>query len=207
MKLIDRLRQSVVRRHANVFLRADFSGLGSATQLSEALRSLQSEGILNRLGPGVYAKTFGPSAEERISLIKETYRKFGYCVISVSSTLNKFDVYLVGARRHPTKIVIDGKEVHVRLATVDAPILPNNVEWLPTLEVAEYIENLAKVYHIRFRHGPMEEWSEAVTRVAGGNATTDKARGLLVRLKQRKVLNDRQFARLITNLGREQRHV
>jgi hypothetical protein len=39
-----------------VFLRTDFSGLGSEAQLSRALRSLVAEGAIVKIGIGVYAK-------------------------------------------------------------------------------------------------------------------------------------------------------
>ncbi|MBO2959219.1 S-adenosylhomocysteine hydrolase [Burkholderia pseudomallei] len=39
-----------------MFVRADFAGLGSATQVGRALRSMLADGVLVRLGLGVYAK-------------------------------------------------------------------------------------------------------------------------------------------------------
>jgi hypothetical protein len=57
MKLEDRMLRSVKLRAGNVVLRSEVSGLGSATQVSEALRSLQKKGVLVRIGTGVYAKT------------------------------------------------------------------------------------------------------------------------------------------------------
>ncbi|WP_248114051.1 DUF6088 family protein [Ralstonia pseudosolanacearum] len=40
-----------------MFLRAEFAGLGSTAQVGRALRSLMADGVLVRLGLGVYAKT------------------------------------------------------------------------------------------------------------------------------------------------------
>ncbi len=56
MKLEDRMRLSIRRRAGHVILRADVSGLGSASQVSHALTVLQDKGELVRLGAGVYAK-------------------------------------------------------------------------------------------------------------------------------------------------------
>jgi predicted transcriptional regulator of viral defense system len=57
MKLEDRMLRSVKLRAGNVVLRSELSEMGSATQVSEALRSLQKKGVLVRIGTGVYAKT------------------------------------------------------------------------------------------------------------------------------------------------------
>jgi hypothetical protein len=57
MKLIDRLARSVKLRPGNIVLRGDVVSLGSASQVSEALRELQRCRVLIRIGTGVYAKT------------------------------------------------------------------------------------------------------------------------------------------------------
>lgn len=56
MTLRDKLRKSVSRRKANVFLRAEFANMGSEAQLSRALRNLVAEGAVVKIGVGVYAK-------------------------------------------------------------------------------------------------------------------------------------------------------
>lgn len=73
--------------------------------------------------------------------------------------------------------------------------------------VAHVAHDDAKIYRIRYRRGAIENWGEAVTRAAGDDVKTDKTRGLLIRLKQRNVLNAAQFTRLIVNHLREQPHV
>jgi len=57
MKLVERMLRSIRRRNGNVILRAEVSRLGSATQVTEALRTLQEAGVIVRIGTGVYAKT------------------------------------------------------------------------------------------------------------------------------------------------------
>ena len=56
MSLRDKLKTSLRKRKADVFLRADFAQMGSEAQLSRALRELVDEGTIVKLGVGVYAK-------------------------------------------------------------------------------------------------------------------------------------------------------
>jgi pyridoxine 5'-phosphate synthase PdxJ len=57
MKLEERMLKSIKLRNSNIILRADVAKLGSASQVSEALKSLQKKGVIVRIGTGVYAKT------------------------------------------------------------------------------------------------------------------------------------------------------
>lgn len=57
MKLEERMLKSIKLRKSNIILRADVAKLGSASQVSEALKSLQKKGVIVRIGTGVYAKT------------------------------------------------------------------------------------------------------------------------------------------------------
>lgn len=84
MKLEDRMLRSVKQRVGNVVLRAELAGLGSPSQVSEALKSLQSKGVLVRIGTGVYAKTRKSSVTGSIipagsleSLSAEALQKMG----------------------------------------------------------------------------------------------------------------------------------
>lgn len=52
----ERIRRSVLRRKADVFIRADFDRFGSPAQITRALRRLVDSGLLVKLGVGVYAK-------------------------------------------------------------------------------------------------------------------------------------------------------
>jgi hypothetical protein len=56
MNLRDKLRTSLRKRKADVFLRAEFASLGSEAQVSRALRELIAEGTIVKLGVGIYAK-------------------------------------------------------------------------------------------------------------------------------------------------------
>ena len=57
MNLEQRMLASIKRRSSNVVFRTDFSKLGSASQVTAVLKSLQSKGVLVRIGTGLYAKT------------------------------------------------------------------------------------------------------------------------------------------------------
>lgn len=56
MKIKDRIKRSIPNRKSEIILRKDFQKMGSQSQISRALTSLQKEGFLVRLGYGVYAK-------------------------------------------------------------------------------------------------------------------------------------------------------
>jgi hypothetical protein len=52
----ERMSRSIALRKGEVVLRADFESMGSASQISRALKELIQAGKLIRLGYGVYAK-------------------------------------------------------------------------------------------------------------------------------------------------------
>lgn len=56
LTVIARLKQAIAEPEEMVFLRAEFSWAGSAAQVGRALRALQADGALVKLGVGVYAK-------------------------------------------------------------------------------------------------------------------------------------------------------
>ena len=57
MKLEERMLRSIKQRNGNVILRADVAKFGSASQVSEVLKTLLERGVIVRIGTGVYAKT------------------------------------------------------------------------------------------------------------------------------------------------------
>lgn len=56
VKVEARIRQYLAQTRSPVVLRRELKDLGSASQLSAALRSLLAEGNLVRIGTGVYAR-------------------------------------------------------------------------------------------------------------------------------------------------------
>jgi hypothetical protein len=54
--LEDRLLKRIERKRGDVFLRADFGDLGGYDQVGRALRKIVREGLLIRVGQGLYAR-------------------------------------------------------------------------------------------------------------------------------------------------------
>lgn len=52
----ERLKRAIALRKDDVFLRSEFARFGSPAQLSRAIRQLIAEGVLVKLGLGVFAK-------------------------------------------------------------------------------------------------------------------------------------------------------
>jgi len=57
MILQERMLRAIKLRPGNVILRKELAGLGSASQVTDALKSLLARSVLVRIGTGVYAKT------------------------------------------------------------------------------------------------------------------------------------------------------
>lgn len=56
MKIETRIKRFIRRTSSPVVLRAELRRFGGSSQLSVVLRSLQDQGLLVRIGKGVYAK-------------------------------------------------------------------------------------------------------------------------------------------------------
>lgn len=54
--VVSRLSQTIASSGEDVFLRAEFARLGSAFQVNRALRVLREQGVVVRLGLGIYAR-------------------------------------------------------------------------------------------------------------------------------------------------------
>lgn len=128
MKVQERMLLSIKKRTGNVILRSDVAGLGSPTQVSEALKGLQDKGVLVRIGTGVYAKTRRSSVTGAIipagsleTLAAETFRKLGVPLQTGSAAaaynagkttqLPGTFVANTGRRRISRKIAVGGRTV------------------------------------------------------------------------------------------------
>lgn len=56
MNLEARIKQAIQRSRSPVMLRSEMRGMGSSSQLSVALKRLQVQGVLVRIGLGIYAR-------------------------------------------------------------------------------------------------------------------------------------------------------
>lgn len=54
--LRERIKTRIIRKKGNVFLREDFTDLGGYDQVGRALKQLAADGVICRLGYGVYAR-------------------------------------------------------------------------------------------------------------------------------------------------------
>ena len=57
MTMQERMLRAIKQRAGNVVLRQELADLGSASQVTEALKALQARNVIIRIGTGVYAKT------------------------------------------------------------------------------------------------------------------------------------------------------
>lgn len=118
----------IQQQTGNVILRSEVVGVGSASQVSKALRSLQAKSVLVRIGTGVYAKTRASSVTGAIipagsleTLAIETFKKLGICVkagraaaaynAGATSQLPGSFVVDTGPRRIYRKIAVGGRSV------------------------------------------------------------------------------------------------
>lgn len=126
MPLKQRMLRSIQRRPGNVVLRSELAPLGSSTQVSEALKKLQGEGVLVRIGTGIYAKTRRSSVTGSIvpagsleTLATEALKKLNIAVSAgqaASAYNNRRTTQLPGAfvantgnRRITRKIEVGGR--------------------------------------------------------------------------------------------------
>jgi predicted transcriptional regulator of viral defense system len=128
MNLEERMLRSVRQRNGNVVLRSELADLGSASQVTQALKSLQRKGVLVRIGTGVYAKTRKSSvtgatipAGSLETLAAEVFSKLGV-EVSVGSLAAAYNdgsttqlpgafVANTGRRRISRQIAVGGRAV------------------------------------------------------------------------------------------------
>ena len=128
MKLQERMLRSIKQRAGNVVIRAELAGMGSASQVTAALKALQDKGVLLRIGTGVYAKTRKSSVTGAIipagsleTLAIETLKKLGVQVAAgkaaaaynsgKTTQLPGIFVANTGRRRISRKITVGGRKV------------------------------------------------------------------------------------------------
>ncbi|MFT7773699.1 hypothetical protein [Roseateles sp.] len=215
MLLVQRMRISVLKRTGVVVFRSDLAPLGGPTQISEALRTLVDDGVLVRLGEGIYAKASRDEhgAPVPAATLQEVIRE----------VLSKLDVksadvciedqgtrkrVIVGApnRKIDRHLLIGSCQVEIVThgAMAKSFTLPQDPACFPRHNVAKYVEVLAKTHRISSKRTGLDRWAEAVSRAAGDTVQLDKVGQTLARLKQRQVINGRQMAHLMNNYMTEQ---
>ena len=128
MKLQERMLRSIQQRAGNIILRTEVARMGSPTQVTEVLKSLQDKGVIVRIGTGIYAKTRKSSitgatipAGSLETLATEALRKLGVAGGSgvaadaynsgQTTQLPGAFVANTGRRRISRKITVGGRSV------------------------------------------------------------------------------------------------
>lgn len=219
MKLETRMRQSIQHRCGVVLSRSDLAPLGSKTQVTHALSVLVKNGELLRLSQGVYvkAKRAGNDVKAQGSLdviIREAANKLGFqllqkdlCLEKVNASQGEFIVE-VDAPRVKRKLVINGKTICFR--SYSRKSVTKNTEFKlaktpPTKGVARYVVELARYYNVSYCYNAMDQWADAVTRLAGDEIVHDTVEDLLVALKRAGKITKQEVAKLSVNYLREQK--
>lgn len=124
----ERIRHAIKLSAGNVILRAELAGMGSASRVSAVLKALQAEGMLIRIGTGVYAKTRKSSVTGSVipagsleTLATEALKKLGVSIsagrAATSYNLGKTTqlpgafVANTGRRRISRKIEVGGRRL------------------------------------------------------------------------------------------------
>ncbi|MDF1894352.1 hypothetical protein [Rahnella contaminans] len=219
MKLETRMRQSIQHRCGVVLSRSDLAPLGSKTQVTHALSVLVKNGELLRLSQGVYvkAKRAGNDVKAQGSLdviIREAANKLGFQLRQKDLSFEKVNasqgeiIVEVDAPRVKRKLIINGRTICFR-SYCRKSVTKNTAFRLaktpPTKGVARYITELARYYNISYCYNAMDQWADAVTRLAGDEVVHDTVEDLLVALKRAGKITKQEVARLSVNYLREQK--
>jgi hypothetical protein len=218
MKIESRILSSIKHRPGMVVLRRDFANLGSPSQVSEALNSLQAAGVIARVSPGVYAKTIKDSATGAVTFAAraediacEAFGKLGFDVQIVNDGGDGSEHNLLvdaGDHRLRRHLSIGGKRVTYfrRSPRKNQFVLTTPLE-MPAEGVSEFVKALARKFNVTYSRTAGDVWAEAVTRLAGDEVRSDDTSDLLVALKRANKVTDREMATLLINHRREIRRV
>ena len=81
--------------------------------------------------------------------------------------------------------------------TRDSPLL------IPTEGVAQFVEELARKYLVRYSRTVGDEWADAVTRALEGEVRSDRTADLLVALVRAEIITGRDMVELLVSHRRE----
>ncbi|MBX9446255.1 hypothetical protein [Dickeya chrysanthemi] len=219
MKLETRIRQSIQHRRGVVLSRSDLAQLGSKTQVTHVLNVLVENGVLLRLSPGIYAKAKreGNDVKTQGSLdviIREVADKLGFPLHRKDLSLAKENpsqgeiIVEVDAPRVKRKLVINGSTICFRSYSRRSCIKNTAFKLAktpPTKDVARYVSELARYYNVSYCYNAMDQWADAVTRLAGDEVVHDAVEDLLVALKRAGKITKQEVAILSVNYLREQK--
>lgn len=218
MKLEDRMRQSIRRRSGTIVLRSDVAALGGRTQVSHALDALMRGGELVRLGAGIYAKAQRESPAGRVRLlgsleaiIREAAQKWGVILHEEglprdAAGLNEPALVVeTDTPRISRKLIVDGKRVEFRSRRRKPRSYKATPLAIPTVDVARFVQELARRYKVAYIPNAMDQWAETVTRLAGDDVRADSTEDLLIALKRAGKISTTDVAALTINHLRERK--
>ncbi len=219
MKLETRMRQSIQHRRGVVLTRSDLAPLGSKTQVTHVLSVLVNNGELLRLSRGIYAKAqrMGNDVEAQGSLdiiIREVANKLGFQLRQKDLYFEKVNasqdeiIVEVDAPRIKHKLNINGKIICFRSYSRKSATKNTTFKLAktpPTQGVARYVAELADYYKVSYCYNAMDQWADAVTRLAGDEVVHDTVEDLLVALKRAGKITKQEVAVLSVNYLREQK--
>ncbi|WP_025137699.1 type IV toxin-antitoxin system AbiEi family antitoxin domain-containing protein [Achromobacter sp. DH1f] len=210
MLLVDRVKSSVAKRHGTIVLRADLEHLGSPSQISLALTHLIADGVLIRLGEGIYAKTrrdeqgkIKPAGAAE-PLVHEILLKLGIDPNNSCTEEQGGQTRVIvdePARRVSRHLVLDTGPVEIvsPSALKKNHTVPSDPKGLPRRNVGKYIAVIARMHHVSPERTGLDQWAEAVSRAAGDTVQLDDVGRLLAKLKQQQVITGKQMAHLMNN--------
>lgn len=213
MKLEHRLQASIGRRSGNVVLRRDLAGLGSPSQISVALKSLQDKGVIERLGSGVYAKTSkGPgvratsNADGAEVLAAEVFHKLGVAsrveIPAQQSNSAPLKVIVSGQKRLGRKLTFAGRSI-----VYAKQLKRNRLAGVSLTSVARKVLALAKQHHISYVRTYRDQWAETVTRLAGNEVNSGPIEDLLQALRAADKITRQEMASMLIDHLREAKRV
>jgi hypothetical protein len=180
---------------------------------------LVKNGELLRLSQGVYvkAKRAGNDVKAQGSLdviIREAANKLGFQLLQKDLCLEKVNasqgeiIVEVDAPRVKRKLVINGKTICFRSYSRKSATKNTAFKLAktpPTKGVARYVVELARYYNVSYCYNAMDQWADAVTRLAGDEIVHDTVEDLLVALKRAGKITKQEVAKLSVNYLREQK--
>ncbi len=221
------MRLSVRRRAGQVVLRAELSRLGSASQVSSALKALQKKGELVRLGAGVYAKAarepgtgevrpladFGVLAREaadKLHMLVNPNATRSRSEVSATQNAGQIVVFDTGHRRVSRKLALGSHRVvytndRMRAVARFSRVPGGRLPLIPNTGVAQFVRALARVSQVKFIRTPLDEWAETATQLAGDDIRSGPVQDLLVALKRAGVISSDELAALLINFLRERK--
>ena len=213
MKLESKLRVSLSNRADHVVLRKEFAPLGSKSQLTEVIGRFVADGHLARLNPGIYVKTtLGPGNSVKLAaspqvIAQQIHAKTGRtaCIRQVGSPAGRqlFEAQSLGAAPSPQHGAASAERRPQRRR--GSFKIPTDVAHLPVKGLRLFVATLARANGVVCKRTRLDDFAEAITRLAGDNERLDTTGKLLAALRKKAIINGPQLTRLMTNHMREQR--